>query len=146
MLGFTDNEVSAAAKYSNRFAFDERFVAKGIGGINGNKAILGFGHNLLGDNKYIAIDQRCVRRTQRRFMNDCCEIVTGVDLADAFDAKDLHATHAVAPKSTVRAKDFETPGLLIMVSVTMQFNPRDSTADLWESSAVSITSVLANSL
>jgi hypothetical protein len=42
VLGFADDEISAAAKNSNGFAFNERFVAERIVGVDGDKPVFSF--------------------------------------------------------------------------------------------------------
>ena len=150
MLGFGDDQIAASTDDANAFLFDERFVRQGIVGVDLDHAVLGLRHDLLGHDEDVAIGQGTVGCFAARVDDDVTELVARFDLADAGDAPrgesnlrlvGHHRPFSRTAASVTRARSPATPGVDMIVSVTMQRTPSASTAAARWASLVSITSV-----
>ena len=130
----------------DRLLLDEWLVAHGVVGVDGDQAVLGLGHDLLGDDEDVAVEKGALGVGGDCHRDVLGDVVAGVDLADALQPEDGQTAHALVPAaSTARASDAASSGVRMTVGVTTQRIPSASTAGASAASASSMTSVPANS-
>ena len=83
---FGDDEVAAATHDAYCFVFNKFLVRHRIIGINCNKAILGFGNDLLCDDKNVIVTKWAIGLAGTCFNDDVTNLHSWCYLADAFDA------------------------------------------------------------
>ena len=144
MFSLRDDEFAAAAQDANRFRLDQRLVRQRIGRVDIDEATLGLRHDLLGDDKAVAILKVSVVGSGDQFG----EIVAGADLTNVVDGDDLEIGHGQTPIAAswqAWASAAATPGCFMMVGMTIGRIPASSTSEARSRSASSITSVAARS-